>query len=105
MKRRVNISESDIPLHGWRPYHDFHRERIRAHNKHKDKPNGSMEEMLYDAPDWSDVLTEELGEVSRARNDYRHGLLTKAEMKAQLRSELVQLGAMAAAWIEAIDHE
>lgn len=82
---------------------EFTAERIRAHHKHRGKPGGSMEMKDWDAPDWSDVLGEELGEVNRARNDRRHGLLEGDEYKRQLRKELVQLGAMTEAWIAAID--
>lgn len=82
----------------------FHDERIRAHRKHSDKPGGSMETKHWDAPDWSDVLGEELGEINRARNDHRHGLLTHDEYRAQLRNELIQLGAMTEAWTAAIDN-
>src|SRR5690606_2315999 len=78
---------------------EFHHERQRAHQKHRDKPGGSMEMKNWNEADWSDVLMEELGEASRARNDYRHGLLTLDDYRTQLRHELVQLGAMTEAWI------
>lgn len=104
MKRRdYPPTESDIPMHGWKPYSDIHRERMRAHLKHKDKPGGSMEMHDFDDPDWFSVLTEEVGEVARVINDYRHGLLTDDQRMAELRSELVQVAAMAVAWIDAID--
>jgi hypothetical protein len=85
------------------PYVDLHRERIRAHKKHCDKPGGSMEMKRYDAPDWLPVLVEEVGEVAKVLCDWRHGLLTRSQARAALRSELVQVGAMASAWIDAID--
>jgi len=97
-------TESDVPMHGWRPYHEVHRERIRAHAKHKDKPGGSMEMKTYDEPDWLPVLVEEVGEVAKVLCDHRHGLLTVDRARDDLRAELIQVAAMTVAWIEAIDH-
>lgn len=82
---------------------ELHNERQRAHRLHHDKPGGSMEAHHWNNPDWSDVLGEELGEVNKARNDYRHGLIDIDEYQAQLRKELIQLGSLATAWIAAID--
>ena len=47
------------------------------------------------------IITEEVGEVARVLNDAAHhpGLDV-----AHLRAELVQVAAMAVAWIDAIDH-
>lgn len=87
----------------WRVYDDIRAERYRAHVKHQDKPGGSMEMHRWESADWIDVLGEEVGEVHRARCDHRHELLSDAEYVAALRSELVQVAAMAAAWIDAID--
>lgn len=78
-------------------------ERDRAHAKHADKPGGSMEMKDWTEPDWVDVLVEEVGEVSRARCDYRHGLMDAATYRAELRKELIQVAAMATAWVAAID--
>ncbi len=81
--------------HGGGLYGDFHRERIRAHEKHA--PRGkSCEQMDWTDRDWLPVLTEEVGEVARA--------LCDREPSGRLREELVQVGAMAAAWINSIDH-
>ena len=103
--RFVNIpTESDIPMHGWRPYSDMHRERIRAHAKH-DQRDGSMERKAWNNAIWLPVVTEEVGEVARVLCDNELGLLDQAEVRAKLREELVQVGAMVAAWIEAIDGE
>lgn len=96
-------TESDIPIHGWRPYSDMHRERIRAHAKH-DERDGSMERKPFDHPIWLPVLTEELGEVARVLCDNELGALGE-DVKKRLREELVQVGAMAAAWIDAIDSD
>jgi len=72
-------SESDIPIHGWRPYSDMHRERIRAHAKH-DERDGSMERKPFDHPIWLPVLTEEIGEVARV-------LLRQRAQRARRRRE------------------
>lgn len=96
--------ESDI-YHGMvlgRAYVAMHRERIRAHEKYEDEPGGSIEEKSYDEPEWLPVLVEEVGEVARVLNDYRHGALDDDVMAEALHTELVQVGAMAAAWIDAI---
>lgn len=104
MKRRdYPPTRSDIPMHGFSPYDEFHLERVRAHDKHKDKPGGSMEMKSYDEPDWLAVVVEEVGEVAKVLCDHRHGLLADPEARGQLRMELVQVGAMVAAWVGAID--
>lgn len=98
-------TDSDV-YHGHvvgRVYVDAHRERIRAHDKHKDKPGGSMEMKDFDEPDWLAVVTEELGEVAKVLCDWRHGLLDDEQMRSELRTELMQTAAMACAWIDAID--
>ncbi len=97
-------ADHDISSSWEREYRDMHRERVRAHNKHKDKPGGSMEVHAFDDPDWLRVVVEEIGEVAKVQCDHRHGVLTDAEMMRDLRMELVQVGAMVAAWICAIDH-
>lgn len=97
-------TESDIPMHGWRPYSDFHRERIRAHAKHDNLPmHRSQERLPWIHDSWLRVLVEEVGECSRVLNDWELGELPADQVPAALRSELVQVGAMAAAWIDAID--
>lgn len=84
-------------------YQAFAVERTRAHLKHKDKPGGSMEMRSAFDPEWLAVLVEEVGEASTEINDYRHGLFTKKEYVERLRAELVQVGAMTAAWVAALD--
>jgi NTP pyrophosphatase (non-canonical NTP hydrolase) len=84
-------------------YKNIHDERIAAHRKHHDKPGGSMEMHTWDDPDWLPVLTEELGEVAKEICDHRHGKFDRNEYKSRLRAELVQVAAMAVAWIEACD--
>src|SRR5690606_28544361 len=102
--REYPPTESDIPMHGFRPYDEFHRERVRAHAEHKDKPGGSMEQKLYTEPDWLAVVVEEVGEVANVLCDHRHGLLGDADARTRLRGELIQVGAMVAAWVSAIDN-
>ena len=98
---------SDIPMHGWKPYSDFHRERIRAHSKH-DPNGGSMERRPFDDPLWLPVLLEEVGEVARAlceNNLGTEGYGDRSELAERLREELIQVGAMTAAWIDAIERD
>lgn len=107
MRRFYPPTELDVPLHGWRPYSDVHRERIRAHAKHDDNGD-SMERKSWDDFDtWLSVMVEEVGEVAKVLCDHRHlgtyGSFT--EMAPELRAELVQAAAMTIAWIEAIDEE
>lgn len=94
--------ESDIPMHGWPPYTDIHRERIRAHKKHDDHGE-SMERREWDDPDWLPVLVEEVGEVARCLNEMRPGHGGPEGNMKSLRKELVQVAAMTVAWIEAIN--
>jgi hypothetical protein len=92
-----NPTESDIPMHGWAPYGDVHRERIRAHAKHGANGN-SRENASWDDSEWLAILVEEVGEVA-------HELTYDAtDRKTNLRKELVQVAAMACAWIDAIDN-
>lgn len=93
---------SDIPMHGWSPYSDMHRERIRAHAKHAAR-DGSMEEKPWNHPIWLPVLVEEIGEVARVLCDHELSLHDSGEALRKLREELVQVGAMTAAWVEAVD--
>lgn len=86
------------------PYGDVHRERIRAHTKH-DVNGGSMERKLWDDPAWLPVLTEELGEVARELCERELGNVNASHHVQSLREELVQVAAMACAWISAIDDD
>lgn len=73
---------------------DVEMERRRAHDKHSSSGK-SMEDLPYDHQLWMPVLVEEVGEVARAMND--------REPPDRLRTELVQVAAMATAWVAAID--
>lgn len=95
-----NPTESDIPMHGWYPYTDVHHERIRAHEKHGAKGN-SRENASWTDKEWLPILVEELGEVA---HELTYDVQSQRK-KDRLRAELVQVAAMAVAWIEAIDDE
>lgn len=76
------------------PYKAIHDERHRAHMLWS--PTGdSMEVLPHDSPRRLPILVEEVGEVAKALNE-------DAPMK-ELRMELIQVAAMAAAWIAALD--
>lgn len=76
------------------PTEDAPIERIRAHAKHVDR-GGSAELRPHGDPEWLPLLVEEVGEVARA--------LCDRDPMPHLREELVQVAAMACAWIGAID--
>jgi NTP pyrophosphatase (non-canonical NTP hydrolase) len=99
---RVIPGLSDIPLHGWPPYAEVHRERVRAHAKH-DSNGGSMERKAWDNPAWLPVVMEELGEVAKVHCEYDLANIDRATKKAQLRDELVQVAAMVCAWLDALE--
>ncbi len=69
-------------------------------------PGGSAEHRRPLDPAWLSILVEEVGEVARVLNDERHAHPDRElgpDAFAALRAELVQVGAMAAAWIDSID--
>jgi NTP pyrophosphatase (non-canonical NTP hydrolase) len=73
-------------------------ERIRAHEKHRDH---SMESWPVLSPERYLVLAEEVGEVAKEFNDAKvEGRPIDADA---LRKELVQVAAMAVAWVAALD--
>lgn len=89
-------------------YSEIHNERVRAHMKHA--PNGgSMEDKNWDSQRWLPVLMEEMGEVARViceKNLGKYGDWGVEQHKAvtkDLREELIQLAAMATAWVASID--
>lgn len=97
-RNRPVPTESDIPMHGWGPYDEIHRERIRAHAKHG-AAGHSSEQLPASHREWPVILMEELGEVAHELTyDTPDGY-------ANLRKELIQVAAMACAWIDAIDAE
>lgn len=81
-------------------YQEVHNERERAHAKHGAKGN-SREQVVWTDPEWLPILMEELGEAA-------HEMTYDTELpldgiRARLRAELVQVAAMACAWIDSID--
>ena len=85
-------------MHGWYPYTDVHRERIRAHEKHGARDN-SRENARWTDPEWLAILVEEVGEVA---HELTYDVQSQKK-RDRLRAELVQVAAMSTAWIEAID--
>lgn len=94
-------------------WHEIVAERVRAHAKHGAT---SMESCDPFADRRLRVLVEEVGEVARVLNDREHEQINctalwsvvdelEATALALLRSELVQVAAMAVAWIAALDGE
>lgn len=84
-------------------YWAVHAERIRAHAKH-DVNGDSMERKSWNDPAWLSVLVEEVGEVARAMCDHRHSGVYDDNLMDHLRTELIQVAAMACAWIDALDY-
>lgn len=72
-------------------YLDIAEARVKAHQKHG---SHSIERLDHDHVDWLPILVEEIGEVARA--------LTY-DGTANLRAELIDVAAVAAAWIDRID--
>lgn len=73
-------------------------ERERAHEKHRDH---SMESWPKLSPERYMILAEEVGEVAKEFNDAK--VEDRPIDAAALRKELVQVAAMAVAWIAALD--
>ncbi len=84
-------------------YVDINEERFRAHAKHA-RNGDSMETAEWDDPAWLPVLVEEIGEVARVLCEMRHQANGKPGLvdRNNLREELVQVAAMATAWIRAL---
>jgi hypothetical protein len=68
----------------------------------------------HDSGIWALILGEEFGEACQAALDVRYGQVTDTGPSAarindnkvmQLRSELIQVAAVAVAWVESIDRE
>lgn len=82
-------------MHCFRDDHELYREVLRsrdaAHRKHGDN---SIEREPAGSPRWLAILGEEFGEVCRA--------LTY-DGTADLRGELLDVLAVASAWIDALD--
>jgi NTP pyrophosphatase (non-canonical NTP hydrolase) len=86
------------PVRKTEVYAEIHAERERAHTKHGARGN-SREDAAWSEREWLPILMEELGEVAHEMT-YDVETLGRAQ---RMRAELVQVAAMAAAWIDAID--
>jgi len=80
-------------------YSDVAAERLRAHTKHGAAGN-SREWQPWTDNEWLPILMEELGEVAHELT-YDSG--DPQTLRTRLRKELIQVAAMATAWIAAID--
>ncbi|MCW2897770.1 MAG: hypothetical protein JWO67_35 [Streptosporangiaceae bacterium] len=83
------------------PYAELQSERVRAHAKHDGETGQSMERRAWDDPQWLPVLMEEVGEVAKALCE-NTAAAERRQLRAGLTAELVQVGAMAAAWLDAL---
>lgn len=86
-------------------YSDVDDERARAHKKHGAKGN-SREDAHWTNNEWLPILMEEVGEAAHELTYDAKSVFTDNQLEAkriELRKELVQVAAMACAWIEAID--
>lgn len=80
-------------------YNEVDNERSRAHKKHGANGN-SRENQHWTNPEWLPILVEEIGEVG---HELTYDAGPDADTWMRLRKELVQVAAMAIAWIDAID--
>lgn len=104
MSEFLHIPFPDFDLWMTTAYAEAHAERQRAHDKHDKPTSPSMERRPWDDPCWRDVLVEEVGEVAKCFNDYRHDEAPDDDvLRRELRKELVQVAAMTCAWIDALD--
>jgi len=85
-------------MHCFRDDHAVYREvehaRLKAHTKHGDN---SIEVEPADSPRWLAVLVEEVGEIANA--------LTYDGPRDNVRAELIDVLAVATAWVAAIDRD
>lgn len=90
-------------------YREVDDERARAHAKHGRNDNSRENAPALDR-EWLPILMEELGEVAHELTYDSHPseLLKRGEVLRNLssvRKELIQVAAMACAWIDAIDRD
>jgi NTP pyrophosphatase (non-canonical NTP hydrolase) len=79
-------------------YQEVHNERERAHAKHG-AYNNSREVARWGDFEWLPILMEELGEVA---HEFTYDTDPDG-LRERVRKELIQVAAMACAWIDAID--
>jgi NTP pyrophosphatase (non-canonical NTP hydrolase) len=76
---------------------DIYEERLRQDKKWGDQ-SGNKDSV------WSTVLTEEVGEAAQEVLRYEYGTdINKSIALSNLRAELIQVAAVAVAWVEALD--
>jgi NTP pyrophosphatase (non-canonical NTP hydrolase) len=75
---------------------------VRQERKHQDKKWGQQN---HQSPIWLAILSEEVGEASEeVLNElFPAALIPSAVGRAALRRELIQVAAVAVAWIECLD--
>lgn len=84
-------------------YDEVHEERERAHEKHA---GNSREDQYWFDGEWLAILVEEMGEVAHELTyDVYDPDSLEGKRPMGLRKELVQVAAMACAWIDAIDEQ
>lgn len=83
------------------PYNAMHDERIKADRKFGGTAGG-VESFAWDNRKWLPILAEEFGEVAKVICEYNLGNITRDRMKDELQKELTQVGAMTAAWLDAL---
>lgn len=74
-------------------FHEISRARIKAHEKHGEN---SIEAISPSDPRWLSILVEEVGEAA-------HELTYDAT--GSLRAELIDVLAVASAWVDSIDRD
>lgn len=83
-----------MPIANPEVFNEIERARLKAHMKHGEN---SIERTPAGSRQWLPILVEEIGEVANA--------LTYDGPKQNLRAELIDVLAVASAWVDAIDTE
>lgn len=84
-------------------YSELHTERVRDHVLNDTGAVGSRERRPLDDPGWLTDLAIALGETARVVANHRRRRIDKETANVHLREELVRIGAIVAAWIDALD--
>lgn len=80
-------------------YFRVHNTRVVAHKKHADS---SLEDVPWSSVAFRDAIGEEVGEICRAFNEYRHGNISRAEAMRQVEQEALQLAGLACALVDRV---
>lgn len=73
--------------------------RENAHKKHGENSIECIKSMTL----FNSILVEEIGEVSKAMNEFALGNISYQEFLKEIRSELIDTLAVATAWVAMID--